>query len=38
MNDVVFKTLDFPDSVYARKYYEFRENGFAFNFQDQNAG
>ncbi len=34
----VFKALDFPDSLYAAKYYEFRENSFAFNFQDPQLG
>ncbi|HEX2532309.1 MAG TPA: DUF4932 domain-containing protein [Chitinophagaceae bacterium] len=29
----VFKALDFPDSLYAAKYYSFRENSFAFNFR-----
>lgn len=30
----VFTALDFPDSIYADRYYGFRENSFAFNFQD----
>lgn len=34
----VFKQLDFPDSLYADKYYDFRENSFAFNFKDPEAG
>jgi hypothetical protein len=38
MDHPVFKALDFPDSVYANKYYEFRENSFAFNFQDPALG
>jgi hypothetical protein len=38
MNHPVFKTLDFPDSIYANKYYEFRENSFAFNFNNINPG
>jgi hypothetical protein len=29
----VFKALDVPDSLYFDKYYDFRENSFAFNFQ-----
>lgn len=37
-NHPIFKMLDFPDSVYAMKYYDFRENSFAFNFKDANAG
>jgi hypothetical protein len=36
MNHPVFKALDFPDSLYANKYYEFRENSFPFNFSDAN--
>lgn len=31
-NHPLFKMLDFPDSLYYNKYYEFRENSFAFNF------
>jgi hypothetical protein len=34
LNHPVFKALDFPDSVYYTKYFDFRENSFAFNFQD----
>jgi hypothetical protein len=34
LNHQVFKQLDFPDSVYANKYYDFRENSFAYNFQN----
>lgn len=34
LNHAVFKQLDFPDSLYAMKYYEFRENSFAFNFDE----
>lgn len=30
----IFKALTFPDSLYYTKYYDFRENSFAFNFQD----
>jgi hypothetical protein len=35
MNHPVFKALDFPDSVYYTNYYDFRENSFAFNFQQE---
>ncbi|MFL5742152.1 MAG: DUF4932 domain-containing protein [Flavisolibacter sp.] len=38
MNHPIFKALDFPDSLYANKYYEFRENSFAFNFQNPVSG
>lgn len=38
MSHPIFKTLDFPDSVAAAKYYQFRENSFAFNFQDTTSG
>lgn len=34
MNHAVFKALDFPDSLYFQQYYDFRENSFAFNFQE----
>ncbi|QTE40178.1 DUF4932 domain-containing protein [Mucilaginibacter gossypii] len=34
MDHKLFKALSFPDSLYGSKYYEFRENSFAFNFQD----
>jgi hypothetical protein len=37
LNHPVFKELDLPDSLYAYKYYDFRENSFAFNFQDQRS-
>jgi hypothetical protein len=37
-NHPIFKALDFPDSLYASKYYDFRENSFAFNFQNPNIG
>ena len=30
----IFRALDFSDSLYINKYYDFRENSFAFNFQD----
>ncbi|TCJ14022.1 DUF4932 domain-containing protein [Flaviaesturariibacter flavus] len=33
----VFKALNFPDSVYSQKYYDFRENSFAFNFANSRA-
>jgi hypothetical protein len=33
MGHPIFKSLDFTDSLYGSKYYEFRENSFAFNFQ-----
>jgi hypothetical protein len=32
-NHAVFKSLDFPDSVYMDKYYDFRQNSWAFNFE-----
>ncbi|MCG2613778.1 DUF4932 domain-containing protein [Terrimonas sp. NA20] len=32
MDHPVLKSLDFPDSIYYDKYYQFRENSFAFNF------
>lgn len=38
MNDPIFKLLDFPDSLATRNYYDFRENSFAFNFQDTTLG
>lgn len=38
MNNPIFKALDFPDSVCANKYYDFRENSFAFNFQNPKSG
>lgn len=31
LNHPIFKQLDFPDSLYYNKYYDFRENSFAFN-------
>lgn len=34
----IFKYLDFADSIAQSKYYEFRENSFAFNFQDSRPG
>ncbi|HYK75810.1 MAG TPA: DUF4932 domain-containing protein [Daejeonella sp.] len=34
----IFSALDFPDSVYYSKYYNFRENSFAFNFQEPIRG
>jgi hypothetical protein len=37
MNHPIFRALHFPDSVYANKYYDFRENSFAFNFKDAKA-
>lgn len=36
LNHKLFKQLDFPDSIYAIKYYDFRENSFAYNFQNPN--
>ncbi|MEP6711505.1 MAG: hypothetical protein ABJA37_03765 [Ferruginibacter sp.] len=33
-NHPVFKSLSFPDSIYGNKYYDFRENSFAFNFKN----
>lgn len=38
MSNPIFKALDFPDSIYATKYYDFRENSFAFNFQNPKSG
>jgi hypothetical protein len=32
MNHPIFAALNFPDSLYSNKYYDFRENSFAFNF------
>ena len=37
MSHPVFKSLNFPDSIYYNKYYEFRENSFAFNFKDKSS-
>lgn len=34
LNHSIFNALNFPDSVYYNKYYDFRENSFAFNFQN----
>ena len=34
----IFSNLSFPDSLYYQKYYEFRENSFAFNFKDPEPG
>lgn len=33
MNHPVFKKLDLPDSLYAKNYYDFRENSFTFSFK-----
>jgi hypothetical protein len=30
----IFKSLNFPDSLLSNKYYEFRQNSFAYNFAD----
>lgn len=38
LNHPIFKALDFPDSLYLQNYYNFRENSFAFNFQDTTKG
>ncbi|MDJ1496060.1 DUF4932 domain-containing protein [Cytophagaceae bacterium DM2B3-1] len=38
LNHPVFKALNFPDSLYTKKYLDFRENSFAFNFQDAKPG
>lgn len=38
LNHPIFEALDFPDSTYANKYYDFRENSFAFNFQNSKLG
>lgn len=34
MSHPIFKELDVPDSIYYDKYYDFRENSFAFNFKE----
>lgn len=34
----IFKALDFPDSISIGKYFDFRENSFAFNFKDPKIG
>lgn len=34
LNHPIFKALNFPDSIYYSRYYDFRENSFAFNFQN----
>ena len=33
MDHPVFKKMDFPDSLYPKYYYDFRENSFAFSFK-----
>ena len=33
LNHPIFNALNFADSMYAKEYYDFRENSFAFNFQ-----
>ncbi len=33
MDHPVFKKLDFPADAYSKKYYDFRENSFTFNFK-----
>ena len=38
LNHPLFAALDLPDSMYAKSYYDFRENSFAFNFRDPNLG
>lgn len=38
MNHPIFKSLDFPDNIYYDKYYLFRENSFAFNFDNSGSG
>lgn len=38
MNHPIFKALDFPADVYFARYFDFRENSFAFTFQDTTAG
>lgn len=37
MNHPVFRQLNFPDSVVAMEYYNFRENSFAFNIDEKAA-
>ena len=32
LNHPIFKKLDFPDSIYAKNYYDFRENSFCYEF------
>lgn len=32
LNHPIFKKLDFPDSIYAKNYYDFRENSFCYQF------
>jgi hypothetical protein len=34
----IFKALSFPDSLYSKNYYDFRENSFAFNFAEPQSG
>ena len=34
LNHPIFKKLDFPDSVYAKNYYDFRENSFCYQFNE----
>ena len=38
MSHPIFRALDFPDSLYGNKYYDFRENSFAFNFGQATPG
>jgi len=34
LNHPIFKKLDFPDSVYSKNYYDFRENSFCYQFNE----
>ena len=34
LNHPVFAKLDLPDSLYSKNYYDFRENSFAYNFEN----
>jgi hypothetical protein len=38
MHHPIFKALDVHDSIYFNKYYDCRENSFAFNFQETKPG
>jgi hypothetical protein len=38
LNHPIFTKLSFADSIYYNKYYDFRENSFAFNFKDPAPG
>lgn len=36
LNHPLFDKLNFPDSIYSKKHYDFRENSFAFKFDNSN--